>query len=356
MGEIPQGLVDSEIGEAHQIHDQLVTDLAGIAEVKDHERIKFEGVGAFQGVQVDHMGAHAPGRVMGHALVDGAQAEHHFGHPGHGHRLLQEQPVTFRHGGAVQKREARQRKTSAPFHAPLGGYLVEIHLRAAPPQADAVVVVASGVRVMVTVGAEWLEGFQAASEAGFAQGFKIMRVQGPGAAAFPLRQQSVAVLNDAGVGGVGRWPADVSQNAARGVVAETAFFNAAGGGFGPVFGGAHETVAVVGALFAEGERVHHAVAVEPVAEGPPAQLGASGADAQKGAAYGVRYLAAYFAIADPQANFAIQVFEAPAVIRVWMVVHKKGPPATRVYAVFIQEARAGHPFSSVPAPGLPSRS
>jgi len=70
-GEIPQALVDGEIRKAHQFHDQFVADLAGVAEVEHHERIKFEGVSAFQGIQVDHMGAHAPGRIMGHALVDG---------------------------------------------------------------------------------------------------------------------------------------------------------------------------------------------------------------------------------------------------------------------------------------------
>jgi len=179
----------------------------------------------------------------------------------------------------VQKRQARQRETPAPFHAPAGADLVEIHLRAVPPQADAMVVVAPAVRVMVAVGAEGLERFQTATEAGFAQGLQVMRVQGPGAAAFPLCQQPIAMLDNTGVGGVGRWPADVGEDAARGVVPEAAFFNLAGGGFGPVFGRAYETVAVAGALFVEGKRVHHAVAVEPVAEGPSAQFTAAWPDA-----------------------------------------------------------------------------
>lgn len=62
----------------------------GVVEVKYYEWIKFEGVGVFQGIQVDYMGVYVLGWIMVYVLVDGVQVEYYFVDVCYGYWLFQE--------------------------------------------------------------------------------------------------------------------------------------------------------------------------------------------------------------------------------------------------------------------------
>jgi len=70
--------------------------------------------------------------------------------------------------------------------------------------------------------------------------------------------------------------------------------------------------------------VHHAVAIEPVAEGPAAQFAAARADAQKSAAHRRRDPPADITRRDARVALLFQIGEATAMVL--NAVHAKGLP------------------------------
>ena len=171
-------------------------------------------------------------------------------------------------------------------------------------RTNAEVVINPGAWIHLAVGTEGIELAQLAVVIVLANGIQGGRVQLPGTTALPQRQQLSAVVNQIGIGAVGRQPADVLADAARRIVAEAAHDDFVGPGFRQVLGSAHITVAVDHTVTRERHGMQHAIAIKPVTELLPTDLVAPRADTEKGAADGIRDRALYCV----ERNKVIQLF------------------------------------------------
>ena len=141
-----------------------------------------------------------------------------------------------------------------------------------------------------------------------ADGLQRCRIKPPGPTAFVQRQQHAAMMNEAGVGRIGRHLQEVRTQPAGNPGTEAAVQDALLAGLVHVLRGAHIAVAEVGATVVEGERTQHAVTVEPVSVGAATDALPARTIAQEGAHQITRQFAVD--LLDPVVVLLVQVLQS----------------------------------------------